>query len=174
MYTPGLIIVTCLEPANHGLENLFCAGTYEKILAVVAESAVSGASVKFLTKVTHIETVDDRARVLGDAEFDSEYDEVVVTAPLGWLKRNKIAFHPPLPERLCQAIDAIGYGSLEKVSDSRLQQVPKPNCLRCISLSLGHSGSMMFRQKNNSQASRNTWRQHMLLAPIRNVGTKKA
>lgn len=45
-----------------------------------------------------------------------EFDEVVVTAPLGWLKQNLQAFFPPLPDRLCKAIQNIGYGSLEKVS----------------------------------------------------------
>jgi hypothetical protein len=39
----------------------------------------------------------------------------VVTTPLGWLKKNKHAFEPPLPSRFSGAIDSIGYGSLEKV-----------------------------------------------------------
>lgn len=38
-----------------------------------------------------------------------------MTAPLGYLKQNKDTFVPTLPSRLSQAIDAIGYGSLEKV-----------------------------------------------------------
>ena len=42
-------------------------------------------------------------------------DEVVVACPLGWLKRNKYAFHPELPPRLHKAIDDISYGRLEKV-----------------------------------------------------------
>ena len=57
-------------------------------------------------------------RVLGKnglEDLDEEFDEVVVTVPLGWLKNNKAAFHPPLPKRFEDAIDAIGYGSLEKV-----------------------------------------------------------
>lgn len=44
-----------------------------------------------------------------------EFDEVVVTAPLGWLKKNKSAFAPSLPQRLLSAIHSIGYGCLEKV-----------------------------------------------------------
>lgn len=71
-----------------------------------------------------------------------EFDEVVVTAPLGWLKRNMQAFHNStpgrrvsprpsnsdttmaadssqgtcaLPRRLAQAIENIGYGTLDKV-----------------------------------------------------------
>lgn len=44
-----------------------------------------------------------------------EFDEVVVTAPLGWLKRHLDAFEPHLPLRLSRAIESIGYGCLEKV-----------------------------------------------------------
>ena len=43
------------------------------------------------------------------------FDEVVVTSPLGWLKRNLSAFTPLLPTRISQSIKHIGYGRLEKV-----------------------------------------------------------
>jgi monoamine oxidase len=43
------------------------------------------------------------------------FDQVVVTMPLGCLKMNKAAFEPPLPVRFVQAIDELGYGSLDKV-----------------------------------------------------------
>jgi len=43
------------------------------------------------------------------------FDEVVVTCPLGWLKRNKSAFVPEIPARLSRAIDSISYGGLEKI-----------------------------------------------------------
>lgn len=43
------------------------------------------------------------------------FDEVVFTAPLGWLKRHPEAFKPKLPPRLTKAISSIGYGCLEKV-----------------------------------------------------------
>ena len=45
-----------------------------------------------------------------------EFDEVVLTAPLGWLKRHQEAFQPPLPENIRHAIESMGYGCLEKVS----------------------------------------------------------
>ena len=44
-----------------------------------------------------------------------QFDEIVVTAPLGWLKQNQEAFTPSLPPRFSSAIDSIGYGCLEKV-----------------------------------------------------------
>ncbi|EFX03271.1 flavin containing amine oxidoreductase [Grosmannia clavigera kw1407] len=44
------------------------------------------------------------------------FDELVFTAPLGWLKQHQAStFQPPLPARLVSAIDSIGYGCLEKV-----------------------------------------------------------
>jgi hypothetical protein len=45
----------------------------------------------------------------------AQFDDVVVTCPLGWLKRNKSAFNPGLPLRISSAIDKISYGRLEKV-----------------------------------------------------------
>jgi monoamine oxidase len=64
--------------------------------------------------VARIETCSDKVKVVTDKGSEFEFDEVVTTAPLGWLKKNKQTFIPPLPKRLSQAIDAIGYGSLEK------------------------------------------------------------
>ena len=43
------------------------------------------------------------------------YDEVVVTVPLGFLKRNLSSFSPPLPDHLVNAISHISYGRLEKL-----------------------------------------------------------
>ena len=45
-----------------------------------------------------------------------EFNELVVTTPLGWLKQNLQAFNPPLPDRLNKAIKNLGYGCLEKVN----------------------------------------------------------
>eukprot|EP00210_Caulerpa_lentillifera_P000166 g161.t1 len=42
-------------------------------------------------------------------------DIVLVTVPLGVLKRNKIKFDPPLSDRKLQAIQSLGYGTLNKV-----------------------------------------------------------
>ena len=44
-----------------------------------------------------------------------KFDEIIITCPLGWLKRNTSSFHPPLTPQIVQAIDHISYGRLEKV-----------------------------------------------------------
>ncbi|KAF2140643.1 uncharacterized protein K452DRAFT_327467 [Aplosporella prunicola CBS 121167] len=99
-------------------ENLFVAGTYKKILDKIAKPAVEGAEIKYEQLVKRIisgtNEEDSTVKVeLADGQT-LEFDEVVITTPLGWLKRNKEAFEPPLPQRLTEAIDSIGYGCLDK------------------------------------------------------------
>jgi hypothetical protein len=105
-------------------ENLFVAETYQKVLQKISEPALSGANIKFTTKVTKLvskETEEDPSATLEtEGGGHHTFDEVVMTAPLGWLKRNNSAFVPELPNRLKQAIDSIGYGHLDKVSLSRI------------------------------------------------------
>lgn len=113
------------------LENLFVASTYKAILDRVAKTALAHADIHFSTKVWSIES--DRPSMSDDTESDVsnprillrtsnhlhptlEFDEVVLTTPLGWLKHHHpTAFKPPLPSRLCRAIKNISYGHLEKV-----------------------------------------------------------
>jgi monoamine oxidase len=73
------------------------------------------AEIKLSTKITKFETQIDIVALTAEHGQQFKFDEVVVTTPLGWLKVNKQAFDPPLPGRLSQAIDSIGYGNLEKV-----------------------------------------------------------
>ncbi|KFH43881.1 polyamine oxidase-like protein [Hapsidospora chrysogenum ATCC 11550] len=106
-----------LEECIEG-ENLFCAGTYKKILELIAEPAVSEADIKFNTKAERISrrvSPDEPVRVQTTDGQVLEFDEVVVTSPLGWLKRHMEAFEPELPARLSKAIKSIAYGCLEKV-----------------------------------------------------------
>ncbi|KAH8724074.1 hypothetical protein GQ44DRAFT_618927 [Phaeosphaeriaceae sp. PMI808] len=99
-------------------ENLFVAGTYHKILEKIKES-VRKAEVKFEHKVIKVvsnETGGDpKVSVKVEGKAGESYDEVVITAPLGWLKRHLDAFEPELPRRLREGIEAIGYGHLDKV-----------------------------------------------------------
>lgn len=120
-----------------------------------------------------IETVDDTAQVLCEDGTREIFDEVVVTMPLGWLKINKIAFYPQLPERFCQAIDAIGYGSLEKVRDYKSQDILRSDLLRYTSHSLELFGFVETLQRESSQDLHNTWHHCIPATPIPNAGIKK-
>jgi hypothetical protein len=99
-------------------ENLFCPGTYQKILEAIAQPAVDRASIKYnqpIVKVEHRHSADNAVEVTTQDGNRHLFDEVVVTTPLGWLKKNRHAFDPPLPSRVAKAIVNIGYGCLEKV-----------------------------------------------------------
>ncbi|KAK3996694.1 hypothetical protein QBC44DRAFT_231459 [Cladorrhinum sp. PSN332] len=106
-----------LEECIEG-ENLFVTGTYRKILETVAQPAVNGATIHLQTRVTEVygksAPPSNAVKLRTSDGRIFEVDEVVLTTPLGWLKQNLQAFHPPLPARLTQAIQNIGYGSLEK------------------------------------------------------------
>ncbi|KAG9246651.1 hypothetical protein BJ878DRAFT_565632 [Calycina marina] len=67
-----------------------------------------------------LETVDKSSAqqtvsVLTKAVDALNFDELVVTTPLGWLKCNKQLFDPPLPSRLEARIAGISRGHLENV-----------------------------------------------------------
>ncbi|ERF73895.1 hypothetical protein EPUS_05907 [Endocarpon pusillum Z07020] len=106
-------------------ENAFVAGTYKKILAEIAATALADADIRLNDEVVFFHAHHDPqstfpATVTLQTRSGTQhtYDEVVLTAPLGWLKRHKYdAFPPdsPLPSRLLQAIDNISYSRLEKV-----------------------------------------------------------
>ncbi|KAI9717676.1 MAG: hypothetical protein M1812_004621 [Candelaria pacifica] len=103
-----------LEECIEG-ENLFVASTYKAILHRIAETAISKAEIQLSTKAVRIESRQDQAIIYTEAGSPQSFDEVVMTTPLGWLKRNKSAFVPALPPRLSKSIDSLGYGHLEKV-----------------------------------------------------------
>ncbi|KXL41646.1 hypothetical protein M433DRAFT_72636 [Acidomyces richmondensis BFW] len=110
-----------LEECIEG-ENPFVAGTYGKILQAVAKTAQEKANIKLNTVVVGITSDEIKgnpsSKIVTIETMDGSkytFDEVVVTTPLGWLKKNKNVFNPPLSNRLSRAIDHIGYGSLDKI-----------------------------------------------------------
>ncbi|KAL2836086.1 hypothetical protein BJY01DRAFT_252139 [Aspergillus pseudoustus] len=112
----------CLEECIDG-NNYFVASTYKEILKHVSRTALQHADIRFNQPIIKIEsrpiiqgTNTSREITLTTKAGERQiFDEVVVTCPLGWLKRNKSAFTPELPPRLCSAIDSISYGRLEKI-----------------------------------------------------------
>ena len=105
-------------------ENLFLASTYKAILERISKEALSKVEFRPLTKVTSITTERlaghknvERHPLVTVATSNNEtrtFDEVVMTAPLGWLKQNAQIFSPPLDSRLQTSIEHISYGRLEK------------------------------------------------------------
>ncbi|KAF2018577.1 flavin-containing amine oxidoreductase [Aaosphaeria arxii CBS 175.79] len=103
----------CLEE-----ETLFCAGTHAKVLDIVSKAALDGADVKFGHIVNRICSRSQKGGKVTVETRDGgkeDFDEVVVTCPLGWLKKNTNMFQPELPPRISQAVANLGYGKLDKV-----------------------------------------------------------
>ena len=95
------------------------ASTHKAILDHVAKSAISNGKIHLSTKVTAIESVDVQGEgskvVVSTDDSVFEFDEVVITAPLGCLKRKTLTFSPPLPPAITRAIKNTSYSRLEKV-----------------------------------------------------------
>ena len=93
------------------------------ILNRIAEPVLSKAQLRLSTQVIKISTdtnegSDQASSVAVSINTEEDpvfYDEIVVTVPLGYLKRNLDCFSPPLPNHLAKAISHITYGRLEKV-----------------------------------------------------------
>ncbi|CAI4217880.1 unnamed protein product [Parascedosporium putredinis] len=101
-----------------GLEgdNLFVASTFRPILDNLLSTVSDSVTLLLNSEVVRFESDG-----LGKVEVQLlngdrvSFDSVIVTAPLGWLKRNQDAFIPPLPPRISTAISSLGFGNLDKV-----------------------------------------------------------
>lgn len=97
------------------------AGTYKKVLSYIASTALSRAEVKLNSEIVRFDkpphSTNGPAVCLTSSDGQAyDFDEVVVTCPLGWLKRHHLtAFKTPLPPRLARAISSVSYGRLEKI-----------------------------------------------------------
>lgn len=116
---PLLMFALC-NNANIWQDNYFVASTYKNILAHVAKEAQTHADIKLNQPVVRVEApprANQQQKVTVTTATGDEYqfDELVITCPLGWLKRNTDAFTPSLPPRLLEAITNISYGRLEKI-----------------------------------------------------------
>lgn len=98
-------------------DNLFVAGGHQSLLDHIASSVLS--SVHLQMKVTAIHSImdgnSDPKVIVTVGDNNLHFDEVVVTVPVGCLKRHALEFDPPLPPRICLAIANASYSSLEKI-----------------------------------------------------------
>lgn len=110
-----------LEECVEG-ENVIVASTYKDILKEIGRPVVEEGSkvdLRLETEIVHIDIGEDVGRNITLTTASGEkatFDDVVVTCPLGWLKRHHVkSFTPSLPPLLVDAIDHINYGRLEKL-----------------------------------------------------------
>ncbi|KAK7018599.1 amino-oxidase domain-containing protein [Favolaschia claudopus] len=101
-----------------GGEEMFVESNYSQILQRCAAPALAGAKISLNTYVEHVSTpaTSDGQVILSLADGSSlSFDHVVLSTPLGWLKRHLSAFSPPLPPRIASAVTNLGLSQLEKV-----------------------------------------------------------
>ncbi|KAI1444821.1 hypothetical protein F5Y02DRAFT_145102 [Annulohypoxylon stygium] len=101
-----------------GLEgdNLFVASTYKSILDGLSKQIGSQASLRLNCEVIRISNIQPGVVTIEAADgYRGSFDDVIVTAPLGWLKRNTSVFLPPLTPPISNAICSLGYGNLDRV-----------------------------------------------------------
>lgn len=104
-------------------DNLFVAPTFKRIVENMATIENQRIDLRLNAEVVRIENAGSLANRATTEQVQvttrdgrtEAYDQVVLTAPLGWLKRNCRIFSPEIPPRLSQAIGTIGYGNLEKI-----------------------------------------------------------
>lgn len=96
-------------------------GNHKAILAEIARIPLEKATMKLGERVVEVltaerETKDGQVLLKTEKGESLFFDEVLMTTPLGFLKRNKEMFKPSLPSRVLAGIDAVSVGHLEKVS----------------------------------------------------------
>ncbi|KAH8666286.1 hypothetical protein BX600DRAFT_380140, partial [Xylariales sp. PMI_506] len=103
-----------------GGEEMFVASNYSAILKAISKPANDGATIILGKMVVAVRTPESREptqRVVVTTYdgSDFEFDEVVMTTPLGWLqKHHPECFTPSLPPRLISAIHNLKLSQLEK------------------------------------------------------------
>jgi monoamine oxidase len=87
-------------------------GGYRSVVSAVAE----GLDIRCNTEIDAVEVGADGVRVAGADGSVEAGSHVIVTVPLGVLKRGRPRFEPPLPTPVQGAIEALGFGRYEKIA----------------------------------------------------------
>ncbi|HCW84628.1 MAG: FAD-dependent oxidoreductase [Planktotalea sp.] len=124
-----------------GDEWLFPDG-YDQILTQFE----GGYELSLNERVNAVEYNSNKVRVTSNISVRN-FDAVIVTVPLGVLKVGHIAFDPVLPDEKQQAIDRLGFGTLDKIYlqfdevfwDADIQNITTPS----VDFPHGHYNSWM-------------------------------
>lgn len=105
-----LSVAALLEGDQFGGHDMLFPQGYDQITQVLAQ----GVKVLLNHKVSRVDYQDERPRVMANGqEFEADY--VLVTVPLGVLKREIIHFTPDLPKAKQAAITGLDMGTMNKV-----------------------------------------------------------
>jgi monoamine oxidase len=96
-------------------------GGFDKVLSPIVEPLQQEGKIKLNRKVTHVDYRDSDDDVARATYIDQKGRRrtklakvILVTVPLGVLKKQAIDFVPPLPRAKMDAIDIVGFGLLNK------------------------------------------------------------
>ncbi|WOE75421.1 flavin monoamine oxidase family protein [Alterisphingorhabdus coralli] len=88
---------------------------FPKGYAGILDALKADYTLRLETIVTSVEKHAEGVTIGLDTGAEQVFDAVIVTLPLGVLKKGSVRFDPPLPQRKQQAIDRLGMGTLDKV-----------------------------------------------------------
>ncbi|KAL8840009.1 MAG: hypothetical protein Q9170_001493 [Blastenia crenularia] len=105
------------ECENQSLKNLWLdAGLEGDIVTALWAVMSDNVALRLGCEVTGIASYGIAGVGIKVADGSQDiFHDVVVTAPLGWLKRNQHVFSPPLTPTMSTAIRSLGYGNLDRV-----------------------------------------------------------
>lgn len=95
---------------EYGGEDAIFPNGYETILP-----ALFGSYRVRLAEPVRIINHDDKGVLVVTDVGEAQFDAVIVTLPLGVLKRDSVTFDPEMPARKRQAINKLGMGTLDKL-----------------------------------------------------------
>jgi lysine-specific histone demethylase 1 len=85
--------------------------------SALAKSLAENTNIRYNCEVTQIHhDANDGCKIILSNGEELTADIVLVTVPLGILKKDRLKFDPPLPEWKQSAIHRMGYGVLNKVT----------------------------------------------------------
>lgn len=96
---------------DYGGEEVIFPGGYDQLLNGMSADLV----IRFEHVVTRVDVSEGRVHLQDSRGRKAAFDAVVLTVPLGVLKKGAITFSPPLPRWKSDAIARLGMGTLDKV-----------------------------------------------------------
>lgn len=96
---------------DYGGDDVVFPGGYAQLL----DAFPAELNIQFKRTLTNVDLREGTIELQDENGETDTFDAVIVTVPLGVLKKGKIAFTPPLPPEKRQAIASLGMGVLDKV-----------------------------------------------------------
>lgn len=96
---------------DYGGEEVILPGGYDQLLTGMS----AGLNIRFGHVVTRVDIDEDGVHLRDSEGTEASFDAVIITVPLGVLKKGSITFSPRLPRWKTDAIARLGMGTLDKV-----------------------------------------------------------